>query len=108
MAQLGVPPTASHNPAYPVLSFITFHDPNEAKRPSQKTAVKSHAASYGNRLDNSPQLSQGHLISNSHMLGFYGTSRTTPTGRKKRRKRKDTDIVLDTDALQRQRVEPFN
>src|ERR1700684_1965143 len=39
-------PPQNHEASYPGLSFITVLDPGESKLPSQRKAVRSHAASY--------------------------------------------------------------
>jgi len=42
----GSVPRSSGAPTYPGLSFITVSDPGESKLPSQRKAVRSHAALY--------------------------------------------------------------
>jgi hypothetical protein len=41
----------AHALPYPGLSFITFGDPDQARLPRQRKAVRSHAASYQYLLD---------------------------------------------------------
>lgn len=44
-------PESAHGLPYPGLSFITFGDPDQARLPRQRKAVRSHAASYQYLID---------------------------------------------------------
>jgi hypothetical protein len=66
---------------YPRLSFISIHDPNESKRPAQRKAVRSHAASYHHNVDK--------------QLGPKGSkANSTTSNSKPRRRKRRRDIII--------------
>lgn len=95
---------------YRGLSFITFHNPSEAKQHKLRRAVKSHAATYAasnqNLSDNSHRL-LGEDSSSDSPHGDIGQGKRLPSARKRRRKYRNRNVVLDSDVLLRSQWEEF-
>ena len=84
---------SSSGSTYQRLSFITFHDPNEAKLPSRRRAVRSHAASWQHHSGKSRHSSRKW----SELFAEPETSKATaPSAEQKPAETKPAPLTNDT------------